>query len=383
MFIKPPLIDLWPFPDIPGPKDWLESLAHMLADGATGLTKQSIGMLLNYATPSLKAVQSDWFSFVQGRWLGSALNLMTVVIVLVHLLILLRPSTDHARSVTRTYTSVLLLLVEVRLFYPIYGFAITISRSAGEFVITATTRSDSKESLLAEMLKVLTPQNILGLLGSSFVGIIVQFVVAMICMALYAATLGALVLWPWTVCLRPLSNLTEKAFHFMNGVLAMGFFSPPIMIFWLCAGVWATEAADGFAGGSQYLVGFITQQVTAIFACATPFLILYGAYKVSSSVTGRLESKVEGSVNISANQPLTVKEAQQEVEESHNSFLREIVPAAAVATMDDKKGEPIARRLTDVAATAAMASGHPEAAMAANFVKGRMSDQPKEKGAKT
>jgi hypothetical protein len=130
-------------------------------------------------------------------------------------------------------------------------------------------------------------------------------------------------------------------------------------------------------------VGFITQQVTAIFACATPFLILYGAYKVSSSVTGRLESKVEGSVNISANQPLTVKEAQQEVEESHNSFLREIVPAAAVATMDDKKGEPIARRLTDVAATAAMASGHPEAAMAANFVKGRMSDQPKEKGAKT
>jgi hypothetical protein len=377
MIFRPPLIDLWPFPEIPGPKDWIAGLAHMLADAQTFFMKTSMYMLLHYATPSLKVIQSDWFAYIQGQWLSLAINLMSFVIVIVHLLILLRPSADHVKSLTKTYMSMIIVALEVRLFYPVYGLLAWGSTQASDGIIKLMTDQTDKDSLLDEIIKITSFTNVLALFGSSLVGIVVQFFVMITCVGIFIWTLVTLVYWPISVALRPISKLTEKLYHFANGILAMAFIAPPVMIFWLCTVVWSTHVDGNFMPGNEGLVAFFMELIASFMVIVTPFAIVFGAYKVSSEVTGKIESTVQGSVNVSASEPLTVREAADSNREDRSSFLKEAGTAALVATIDDKEGEPISRRLADIAATAATASGHPEVAIGFELVKRSISDQPK------
>jgi hypothetical protein len=371
--------DIWPFPDIPGPSDWVKAIAGMFFDSQIGMLKFAIKLLFSTAPPPPGVVESDWFSYLLGSWTDLGINLLSLSILLTYAVLLLRLGKDFGSKNVKLFGSIVGMAVFIRGYYPLYAGAYKLSHGLSVAISDYFT-GDGKDSLIDQLTSLVSPDDVIGQLVGFLIAWVITLVVAVDSLWLFVLMLVASLVYPVFLILRPVHRFFENVWHWLNAGIVSVFVSPPLMVLTLSicvAGI--SKSKDVFPAGNSY-VG-ITCEIVALGLCAAiPALILWLAHKRSVEVWGRLDSAIEGAVDIRSNEPLTVREAENRITESHNSVIREVGTATFVASIDDKPGEPMSRRLADIAGTVAAATGHLEVAAMAQVVKSRIPDQPKEGG---
>jgi len=374
-----PMIDLWPFPDIPGPSDWVEAIAGMFFDSQTGMLKFAIKLLFTTAPPPPGVVESDWFSYLLGSWTNVGINLLSLVILLTYTVLLLRLGKDFGRTNVKLFGSIIGMALFIRGYYPVYATFYKLSHEVSVAISEYFTEG-GKDSLIDQLTSLASPGDVIGQLVGFFIAWLITLAVAACSIGLFVLTLVVSLVYPVFLVLRPVHRFFESVWHWLNSVIVTVFVSPPLMVLSLSVCVYGINKSENVLPTGESYVGVVSEIVALLFCTATPLLILWLAHKRSVEVFGRLDSAIEGAVDIRSSEPLTVREAENRISESHGSVIREIGTATLVASIDDKPGEPMSRRLADIAATVATSTGHLEVAAVAQAAKSRIPDQPQKGG---
>lgn len=346
-------------------------MAALFHEAQSSALKQAFDLLLKYSAPSNEMVQSDWFGLALGAWNGLAQRILTMVIVVTMLLMQFSPARDHGRSLARVVTSIIGLVLFAQVFYPIYSILSQLREVVGKTIIAQFMDGGDVKSLLS----VLAPSNVMGAIVSAGLGMFVFGAMAFVALALNIAGVIVLVTYPMAIVLRPLP-FGDRMFHFANGVLVTTLVSGPVMIFWLVMGHKVSAVSDQYVPGGGMFVDVIAQLATGSLAVITPYVILTQVKRTSSQVFGRVDSHISGAVTMKSSGPVPVRIDTPDSQRRRPPVLKEAVAAAVREGVSDQGSDlSLTQRLkamaTTAATTAAVASGNPVVAAAAQLVRNR------------
>ena len=368
-------IDLWPG-DLPGPKQWFSAIADMFLDSQVAMLKAAIELLFATAPAPPGVVQSDWFSYLLGSWTDLGISLLTLTLVIVHVVLMFRLGKYAGRSYVKLAGSIIGLALFIRLYFPAYAGAYKLSRRLSRSIIEQTTDGGDQDTLVESLLGLAGPGDIIGKLIGFVLSWFTALGLAATSFILFIMIMAASLLYPAALVCRSLHRSIDTFWHLLNASIVTVFVSPPFMILILCIGLFGIKAGEKITLVGGNYIGLVGQLVAQVMCMATPFIVFFVVFKNSKEMWGTFEGSVEGAVSIRNSVPLTTREAENHVRETHTSLIRDVAVPAAVATIDDKKGEPMSRRLADVVATMGASSGHMEVAAVAEFVKASIPDQP-------
>jgi len=365
----------WPWPDIPGPKDWLDAFADMVFDFHVKVLNFAIDLIMSTAPPPLAIVESDWFGYLLGSWLGFGLSLLTLMIVLVHLILLVRLGDDRRRTYPKMLTSVLGMILFVRLYFPAYALLYKLSRGLSH-AISDKLAGEGDQSIADQIESSVSLIGGFGKLFGSGLALLILVFVAVAAVGLVISLLGFSLLYPVLLVLRPVSKGFNRAWHLANAALATVFLAPPLMVFWVGLTVWVINHSEDNFPESSGTLGMATELLALILCVATPAVIMWLSYNWSTEVIGKVDTAFDNALDFRSSDVLSVKEAEDRVSSNHGASIKEAAVAGVVASIDDKPGEPMSVRVLDMASTAAMATGHPVVAGASEVAKVKFRDRP-------
>jgi hypothetical protein len=369
-----PLIDLWPFPNIPGPSDWFKSLAGMFFDSQIGMLKFAMSLIFGTSKATQQVLESDWFSYRLGGWTNLGLDLFPLAVICVTAFVIIRYRAHSPNHAARLIRALIVLALFVRLYYPAVGF-IYQAQQETYAVIAQHFAGGDLNNLVDDLAKLANPLDVVGMFFGAIIGWFIALFLVTVSLYLFVATLGVSLLYPVIVALSPIGSINgffARVFHWSNAMLMTVIFSPILMIFWLAVAIGGTaQARDWFPVGSSY-IGIGLEDVALLLCIATPIAIMWLSYHGSLEVFGQMDSRLRNAVDIRSSAPLSVREAEDRPDHNHRSMLRQAVTVAAVSSLDDQPKQPMSQRLADMAAMGAMAVGQPEAAAVAKAVGGQL-----------
>lgn len=372
------MIDLWPFPHIPGPSDWVKSIASMFFGSQIGLLKFSMSLISGTSKATETVLQSDWFSYRLGGWTNLGLDLFPLVVICVTTFVLLRYRTHSASNTARLIRAIIVQLVFVRLYYPVVGFVYDTQQKAYLGVAHHFAGTNNFESLVDKLTTLANPVDVISMFFGSFLGWVLGLCVATTSVSLFVTTLGLSLLYPIIAALSPIGSINgffARMFHLANAALVAIALAPLLMIFWIALGIEGiTQAQKLFPTGSG-TIGLVLECVVLLLCIVTPITLLWLGYHTSLEVFGRTDSKIRDAIDLNPTKPLTTREALDRPDHNHRSLLRQAATTAVVSSLDDKPKEPLSRRLADMVAMGAMAIGQPEVAAAAKVVSRTLPEQ--------
>lgn len=378
------MIDLWPFPDIPGPVDWFKSLAGMFFDSQIGMLKFSLSLVFGISKATQTVLQSPWFSYRFDSWSSLGVDLFSLSIVVLGFFVLMRFGRDLAKHGTRLFSSLILLAVYVRLFYPAVGWLYKLQQQTTAAILQHFS-GDSTSDPLTTITHITSPTDVVGMFIGAIIGWLIAFVLVTVSVYLFLLTIGVSLLNPVIIAIRPMGSeygFFAKLFHWANAAFITVAVSPILMAFWLGLGIAAIQHAQNlFPVGSSY-VGIVVEDVILLLCIATPLFIGWAAYKGSIGVFGVTESMMRAGVDLRSAPPLTFREAQDRIANSRSSFLTRAATTAVVASIDDRPKEPITHKALDFASKYALRAGKPEVAAVAEVLKRRMENSAASKAKK-
>jgi hypothetical protein len=354
--------------DLPTPgkmADWLDE--HRI-----NALKKVIELLAHHSHPTIGMITSDWFGFLVGSWFGLARQLLVITVMAIFLMVTLRPMSDHGRNISKVMTSFVGLFIFAQVFYPLYRFAAGLSEAVSRALIEGLVLKGEKGDVADKLSALTMPGDISGKIAALAVSIPFFLALWAIALGLNISVIGFASIYPLAIVSRPF-HLGERLYHMANGMIVVGLSSGPIMTFWLCIGYWLGGQLVLQIPGYQTSIQVGIQIASSLLAIASPMVLFLGVYKTSKEVWGKVDSAMRGAMSISGSTPLTVHMANQEIQDDRKSgFAKEVISSAVTASMDDKRGEPVSRRLLDIAGTAATATGYPVAAIAFQAAKARV-----------
>jgi hypothetical protein len=366
----------WDFtPDIPSPGDVLRYFADLFTHAYTDLLAHSLQALQVFGTPSPAVITSDWYSYWVGTWYGVSYRLMSLMVILVALIFVFTPWARHERKFGSTVTSMLGIAVFGAAFYPLTGILIDLSHAFTGWIALWATGQDgpSSSDQLAELMAgAISPQNVLGMLASSFINMVIWFFVLTVCIYVQLCTLLALGFYPIGIILRPIPRVGETVFSLLNGLIITGFFAGPVLAAELALGMFFIKQIQRSAPEISGLTSPAISIALGIIMFISPIFMTMMTYRKTMEMSGNATSFVEdGALKVTVDDPVSVKQAQRAVHRQP-SIPGELLKASIVATVDDVKGESLVRRAVDIGAQTAMATGHAEAAFALQVVKRKL-----------
>jgi hypothetical protein len=368
------MIDLWPFPNIPGPVDWFKSLAGMFFDSQIGMLKFSLSLVFGISKATQTLLQSQWFSYRFDSWSSVGVDLFSLSIVALGLFVLMRFGKDSAKHGTRLITSLIKLSVYTRLFFPVVGGLYNFQQRAS-FAILQHFNGNSTSDPLTTLTHINSPTDVVGMFIGAIIGWLIAFVLVTVSVYLFLITIGVSLLNPIIIAIRPMGNeigFFAKLFHWANAAFITVAASPIIMAFWLGVGISAIQhSQDFFPVGSSY-VGIVVEDVILLLCIATPLFIMWASYKSSIGVFGVTESMMRAGIDIRSAPPISFREAQERVTNSRSSFITRAASTLAVATIDDRPKEPLTHKALDFASKYALRAGKPEIAAVTEVIKRQM-----------
>lgn len=353
--------------------EWLAAMGMSLSEAYTELLALTVRLLLETGVISVDQMQGSNFEVLLGGTLGFASYVMVTIAVAVALAIVLSPLKNHGTKISHLGSSMVIILLFAPLFYPLYSVANSFARGFGEGLLNLAMSNEPTDSVINRLVDVALPLNDIGIVILAFVGMIISGLVVGELYMFNVWLVFLLIFYPLVVAARPISKTANKIFHACNSGIVVILFVPTIMTFGL---IFPIMAIRYLPGGNAAVAGFIFTVLGGVFALAAPLYLLIVGYRASSEVFGSIDSSVTGAVDINKMPPVTVKEMDQSVDDSHGSALKPfaagvgtVLVASALSnnnTMDEIKSQ--AGTMANLASTALASSGHPVAALGAKAI---------------
>lgn len=354
------------------PATWVAGLVggfvNLFYGAYTNLIEQIIQLLFMTALPSPDKIATSWAVIGMGATYGAAIQILNWVTVLVGLYVLIRIRKDHGLTLGRIVWSTFGLLVLGGAFFPVYGMAYSLSQGFVQALLNVATGSThATTSSLTAIVKVVFPDDPFWKLVTVALADVFGAITFIEALALQGILIVTLVFYPLGIALRPLKGPAIGLFNLMNAALVTVVFSPPIMGIGFVVPVLVHNLVPG---GTLPLASAVVTVIGGIFAAVTPLVLAVMTYRQSREIFGTVDATIGGKLDISSMPPVTLKDVQQSVQETHRaSWLRTgmeigtgLVGLADIADDESLFGTPKEALQTTLKATGliATASGHPE-----------------------
>jgi hypothetical protein len=352
--------------------DWFTDMANSMSESFANTRVEIVKQLAQTSLPTADQLQSQWYLLGLGGAYGLATKLIMLVLMLVSLVMILTPLSNHSLRVRRTAQSFLGVGIFGALFFPLYSLLHDgVMAICNGMVNLATGKQASTiNDVVAAMLAVVMPSDVWFKVIVSFIGMVLAycaFAVALLNFLLVGVTGMA---YPIAVALRPVAEKFNSLFHGANSAVITTLTTPIVVTLGFLLPTFASKMIPG-VGASGIAAGIFTI-IGALVAFFGPVAVAVFAFKGSNRVFGQLDfASIGGSVDVDSMPPVTSRDMDNSIKESgFKAFTSSFIPGAATAGLgesDDLLGD-LKKLAIEGGSAAAAATGHPWVAGALNAV---------------
>ena len=353
-------------------QDWFTDLANSLSDSLANTRVDIVKELAKTSLPTVDQLHSQWYMLGLGGTYGLATKLVLLVVVLLGLIMILTPLSNHSVRMRRSVQSLLFVGIFGALFFPLYSLAYNLVQagSQGMINIALGKESSSLNEAAAAMTAVLMPTDVWFKVIVCFIGLLLTYGAFIIAWANFLGVLITGMVYPVANAVRPLGEKFNSLFHAANSAVVTTLLTPLIVTFGLLLPTFAAKmipvvGSTGISAGIFTIIG-------GLISFIGPILVAFWAFKGSSEVFGQLDSgSIGGSVDVDSMPPTSSRDMDNSVKESgFKAFATSMIAGGATAQLgqsDNLLGD-IKSLAVEGAAVAATASGYPLVGAALNAV---------------
>ena len=300
----------------------------------TSAVQATITFLMSSSLPSQKDIQSDFFKLNFGGVMGLAIYLITAIAVILLAVFLLNARKNHSVRFSRFISSIIGLILYALLFYRVYSYIDNGSKGLMQVALNFITHSkNGTVDEINNLLGVQTPSGIGSVVVLGVFSVIFCWFACAVAFMVKLAVLVVLIIYPVLIVLRPLGSFALFAFNAANSFLVVAVLSPIIMVWAIALPVAARNLIPG--ADATGLTSLITL-VCSAGALVAPLILLYIFFRLSTQVFGRID--VEGNTSISSLPPLSLEEAQHDMQDTRMSPFKDAFKESALSSFQPGGG---------------------------------------------
>ena len=352
--------------------DWFTDLANSLSESLANTRVEIVKELAKTSLPTVEQLRGDWYKLGLGGTYGLATKLVLLVVVLLGLIMILTPLSNHSVRIKRSVQSLLFVGLFGALFFPLYSLAYDLVQAGcqGMINIALGKQGSSLNDAAAAMTAVLMPTDVWFKVIVSFLGLILAYCAFIVAWSNFLGVLITGMVYPVANAVRPLGEKFNSLFHAANSAVVTTLLTPLIVTLGLLLPAFASKMIPG-VGATGISAGIFTI-IGGLISFIGPIMVAVWAFKGSSKVFGQLDSgSIGGSVDVDSMPPTSPRDMNDSVKESgFKAFATSMIAGGATAQLsksDDLLGD-VKKLAIEGAAVGATAAGHPMVGAALNAI---------------
>ena len=352
--------------------DWFTDLANSMSESFANTRVEIVKQLAQTSLPTVDQLQNGWYLLGLGGTYGLATKVIMLVLILVAVVMIVTPLSNHSLRMRRTAQSFLGVGIFGALFFPAYSLLhdLVLGACQGMINIALGKSSSSLGEAAAAMLQILLPGDVWFKLIVSFFGMIFAYCAFGVALVNYLGVLATGMFYPVALAFRPIAEKFNSVFHAATSAAITTLLTPIVITIGFLLPTFAARMMPGI-GATGIAAGIFTV-LGALIAFIGPIGVAIWAFKASNRVFGQLDfASIGGSVDVDSMPPVTSRDMDNSVKESaFRAFTSSVIPGAATADLgnsDDLLGD-LKKLAIEGGSAAAAAAGHPWVAGALNAV---------------